>query len=40
VVPEVKIQLGEEACAKEFVEELIDHWDGVGILHGDGVRAR
>jgi len=39
VVPRAEVQLGEEAGSEQLVEELIHHWDGVGVLNGDGVQG-
>jgi hypothetical protein len=33
-----EIELGEEPGAMEFIQELVDDWDGESVLDGDGVQ--
>jgi hypothetical protein len=38
MIPRAEVQLGEEFCAVQFVQQLVDHRDREGILDRDGVQ--
>jgi len=38
VVPGSQVELGEEACPVELVQQLVDDWDGECVLDGERVQ--